>query len=166
MTTITITGNATSDAELTFAQSGTALARFTVAVSKREKQPDGSWIDGKSSFYRVTAFQQLAEHAAESVKRGDRVTVVGRLELREYEHNGEKRLSPDVTADEVALSLRFATAQAVKAQRQGNQGGDRPTQPAQQQADPWAGQQAGTGGGWGSGMPAGTGPHDAPPFAK
>ena len=136
MTIITITGNATSDAELTFAQSGTALARFTVAVSKREKQPDGSWGDGKSSFYRVTAFQQLAEHAAESVKRGDRVTVVGRLELREYEHNGEKRLSPDVAADEVALSLRFATATATKAQRQQpaqqSQGGPR------QQADPWS----------------------------
>ena len=147
MTNITITGNATSDPELTFAQSGTALARFTVAVSKREKQADGSWGDGASSFYRVTAFQGLAEHTAESVKRGDRVTVVGRLELREYEHNGEKRLSPDVAADEVALSLRWATASAVKAQRQGNQGGNRPAQPAQQQTDPW---NQGTGaGGWG-----------------
>ena len=148
MTIITITGNATSDAELTFAQSGTALARFTVAVSKREKQPDGSWGDGATSFYRVTAFQQLAEHAAESVKRGDRVTVVGRLELREYEHNGEKRLSPDVAADEVALSLRFATATATKAQRQQSaqqsQGGPR------QQADPWSQpQQQGQQGGWG-----------------
>lgn len=159
MTIITITGNATSDAELTFAQSGTALARFTVAVSKREKQPDGSWGDGKSSFYRVTAFQQLAEHAAESVKRGDRVTVVGRLELREYEHNGEKRLSPDVTADEVALSLRFATATATKAQRQQpaqqSQGGPR------QQADPWSQpQQQGAWGGQQTTAPA----HDNPPF--
>ena len=165
MTNITITGNATSDCELTFAQSGTALARFTVAVSKREKQPDGSWGDGATSFYRVTAFQQLAEHAAESVKRGDRVTVVGRLELREYEHNGEKRLSPDVAADEVALSLRFATATATKAQRQPaqqSQGGPR------QQADPWAGPQQGQQAqAWGGGgMPAGTGPHDEPPFTK
>ena len=136
MTIITITGNATSDAELTFAQSGTALARFTVAVSKREKQADGSWGDGATSFYRVTAFQQLAEHAAESVKRGDRVTVVGRLEPREYEHNGEKRTSLDVAADEVALSLRWATATATKAQRQ------QPAQQSQsgprQQADPWS----------------------------
>lgn len=155
MTIITITGNATSDCELTFAQSGTTLARFTVAVSKREKQPDGSWADGKSSFYRVTAFQRLAEHAAESVKRGDRVTVVGRLELREYEHNGEKRLSPDVTADEVALSLRFATATATKAQRQAGQPAQQSgwSQPPQQQA--WGG---------GGNFPAGVN-NPEPPFA-
>lgn len=139
MTTITITGNATGDAELTFAQSGTALARLTVAVSKREKQADGSWVDGSTAFYRVTAFQQLAEHVAESVKRGDRVTVVGRLEPREYEHNGEKRLSLDVAADEVALSLRWATATATKAGRS-----SAPQQPQSapqqwgQQPDPWA----------------------------
>ena len=148
MTNITITGNATSDAELTFAQSGTALARFTVAVSKREKQPDGSWADGSTAFYRVTAFQQLAENAAESVKRGDRVTVVGRLEPREYEHNGEKRTSLDVAADEVALSLRWATATATKAQRQPAQ---QPQGGPRQQADPWSQpqQQGQQQGGWG-----------------
>ena len=70
MTIITITGNATSDPELTFAQSGTALARFTVAVSKREKQPDGTWGDGATAFYRVTAFQSLAEQVDALVMDG------------------------------------------------------------------------------------------------
>lgn len=140
---INFTGNATSDAELRFTPSGAAVANVTVAVTPREKQPDGSWGDGEPAFYRVAAWRSLAENVAESIHRGDRVTVVGTLKPREYEHNGEKRVSLDVTADSVALDLRFATASATKARRD--------QQPAQQQpqaqGDPW--NQSTGAGGWG-----------------
>lgn len=153
-TTIALTGNATSDAELKFGRTGTPWASLTVAVTPREKQQDGTYGDGSSAFYRVACFGTLAENVAESVQRGTRVTVVGQLKPREYEHNGEKRISLDVTADSVALDLRFATAQAVKAQRGQAQAG----QP--QQPDPWnqpQPQQA-----WG-GQPS-VPTHDEPPF--
>lgn len=153
------TGNATGDAEIRTSQSGITVATFTLAVTPREKQPDGTYGDGPTAYYRVSAFRQLADNVAESVKRGDRVTVVGTLKPRPYEHQGQERLSLDVLADDVALSLRFATAQAVKVSAQPRQ----PQQPA------WGGQQPQQGNPWstgGGGMPAGTGPHDEPPFAK
>ena|SRR5699024_8433212 len=151
---ITFTGNATADAELRFTQSGHAVANVSVAVTPREKSGD-QWVDGQPAFYRVAAWRQMAENVAESVRRGDRVTVVGRLKPREFEHNGEKRTSLDVDADSVALDLRFATASATKAQRgagtpqSGGFGG--------QQADPWTStaNTAPTGGGF---------PTDEPPF--
>ena len=154
-TPITIVGNATAAPELKFGQSGKPWASFTVAVTPREKQQDGSYGDGPSAFYRVACFGPLAENVAESVQRGTRVVAAGTLKPREFEHNGEKRMSLDLAADHVGVELRFATASVTKAQRQ--QGGQQ-QQPAQggnpwggqpQQPDPWAGQQAGTGGGWG-----------------
>lgn len=116
---ITFTGNATAPAELKFTQSGAPVANFTVAVTPREKQGE-QWVDGQAAFYRVAAWRRLAENVAESVTRGARVTVVGRLKPREYEHNGEKRTSLDVDADSVALDLRFGPAShGPKPQRQG-----------------------------------------------
>lgn len=137
--TITLTGNVTGDAELRFTPSGHAVANLSVAVNPRDKQGD-QWVDGEPNFYRVAAWKDLAENVAESVRRGDRVTVVGRLRVREYEHNGEKRTSLDVTADSVALDLRFHTARATKAQRNGGSG--------QQQGGSW-GQQQPAGDSWG-----------------
>lgn len=128
---ISFTGNATSDAELRFTPSGAAVANVTIAVTPREKVGE-QWQDGQAAFYRVSAWRRLAENVAESVKRGSRVTVVGTLKPREYEHNGEKRLSLDVTADSVALDLTFDPA--------AHRRGDRTHQPSA--ADPWA-----TGGG-------------------
>ena len=137
---ITFTGNATADAELRFTQSGHAVANVSVAVTPREKDGD-QWVDGQPAFYRVAAWRQMAENVAESVKRGDRVTVVGRLKPREFEHNGEKRTSLDVDADSVALDLRFRTATAgEKTQRQGGQqqSGSWGAPPQQStQPDPW-----------------------------
>ena len=132
---ISFTGNATEDATLRFTPSGAAVANVTIAVTPRVKDGDG-WKDGDPAFYRVAAWRQLAENVAESVRRGDRVTVTGQLKPRPFEHNGAERLSLDVDADSVALDLRFATATATKAQRQQSvqhsQGGPR------QQADPWS----------------------------
>jgi len=120
MTNVTIIGNATGDAEIKFGKTGTPYATVSVAVTPREKGPDGKWApnDDKTAFYRVTCFKSLAENVAESVKRGNRVVVIGKLEPREYEHQGERRTSLDVIADHVALDLTFATANATKAQRQ------------------------------------------------
>lgn len=140
---ISFTGNATADAELRFTPSGAAVANVTVAVTPREKVGD-TWQDGQAAFYRVAAWRKLAENVAGSVTRGARVTVVGTLKPREYEHNGEKRISLDVTADSVALDLTFDPATHRKGQRQ--------QQPA---ADTWA-----TGGG--NPVPAGM---SEPPFA-
>ena len=152
---ITFTGNATDAPELRFGKTGTPWATVTVAVTPREKDAQGNWGDGEAAFYRVACFGSLAENAAESITRGMRVNVDGVLKPRSFEHNGEKRMSLDVTADSIGPDLRFSTASVTKAQRQ--QGGQQ-QQPAQggnpwggrpQQPDPWAGQQAGTGGGWG-----------------
>ena len=163
---ITFTGNATADAELRFTQSGAAVANVTVAVTPREKVGD-QWQDGQAAFYRVAAWRDMAENVAESVHRGDRVTVVGRLKPREFEHNGEKRLSLDVDADSVALDLRFraATAASKTPRVTGNsnphagQMNQQRADAQQGQGDPWAGQQQ-QAGGWSA--PA-TDPTD-PPF--
>lgn len=138
---ITLTGNATGDAELRFTPSGAAVANVTVAVTPREKDGD-QWVDGQPAFYRVAAWRQMAENVAESVRKGDRVTVVGRLKPREYEHNGEKRMSLDVDADSVALDVRFRPARA----------GERPqrqSSPQGAQNDPWQAPQSSGGAGYG-----------------
>lgn len=153
---ITITGNATEDAALKFTQSGAAVANVTIAVTPREKNGD-QWVDGQAAFYRVAAWRDMAENMAESIRKGDRVTVVGRLKPREFEHNGEKRTSLDVDADSVALDLRFRAATAAPKTQRGQQGYSQPAvqapqtqQSAQQQSDPWASQPAQQqGGGWG-----------------
>ena len=139
---ITLTGNATGDAELRFLASGVAVASITVAVTPREKAGD-QWQDGQPAFYRVAAWRDMAEHVAESVRKGDRVTVVGRLKPREYEHNGATRTSLDVDADSVALDLRFRAARAEPKRQQAPGYGQPPQSPQapQQQPDPW-GQQA------------------------
>ena len=139
---ITFTGNATADAEIRYTANGAAVANVTVAVTPREKQGD-QWIDGQPAFYRVAGWRQLAENVAESIRKGDRVTVVGRLRPREYEHNGEKRMSLDVDADSIALDLRFRGARSAER-------GERTSAPSgfggqtAPQADPWATQQPAT----------------------
>src|SRR5690606_11643123 len=99
---ISFTGNATADAEVRFTPGVDAVANVTIAVTPRDKV-DGRWVDGPAAFYRVAAWKQLGENVAESVRKGDRVTVVGKLKPREFEHQGQKRLSLDVTAESVAL---------------------------------------------------------------
>lgn len=138
---ISITGNVTADPTLRFQHDGTPVANLTVAVTPRAKQPDGSWGDGPTAFYRVAAWKSLGENVAESIHRGDRVVVVGTLRPREYEHDGQTRLSLDVTADSIGPDLRFATAQVSKANRQQVAPQPRP------QGDPWS--QSTGAGGWG-----------------
>ena len=141
---ISFTGNATADAEIRFTAGGDAVANVTIAVTPRDKV-DGQWVDGQAAFYRVAAWKQLGENVGNSVRKGDRVTVVGKLKPREFEHNGEKRMSLDVTAESVALDLRFATATAQRGNSSGGGGGFQQQRPvvtagAGQSNDPWAAQ--------------------------
>lgn len=105
---ITVIGNATKDVDLTFGPSGSAIAKFGIAVNKRVKQGD-EWVDGDPTFLNVTAFGSVGENCAESVSKGTRVVVVGRIEMSTWEKDGEKRTGYDVIADEVGVSLRWAT---------------------------------------------------------
>jgi single-strand DNA-binding protein len=114
-TTTIITGNLTDDPELRYTQGGAPVASFRVAVTARVREGD-TWRDGDTSFFRVTAWRTLAEHACESLSKGDRVIVVGRLKARSWETpEGERRSVVEVEADEVGPSLRWAIAKPERA---------------------------------------------------
>jgi len=132
--TIVLCGNATSDSELKFGASGTARCTWTLAVTPRVKQND-SWTDGETAFYRCTAWRQLAESAGESITRGMRLLVVGRLSPRPFETNGEKRISLDVEVEHVGAEMRYSNVTAVKANRSSGGGSVGSGGGA---ADPWA----------------------------
>jgi len=124
-TTITVVGNLTDDPELRFTPSGAAVANFTVASTPRflDKQTN-EWKDGDALFLRCSIWRQAAENVAESLQRGARVIVQGRLKQRSYEtKEGEKRTVYEIDVDEVGPSLRYATAKVVKGQRGGGGGG-------------------------------------------
>jgi single-strand DNA-binding protein len=117
-TPISIVGNVTSDPDLRFTNGGKPVASFTVAVNSRRKDDNGGWVDGNTSFYRVSCWDTLAEHAAASLTKGTRVVVAGRLEMDEYvDKDGNKRVSASVTADDIGPSLRWATATIEKVER-------------------------------------------------
>jgi single-strand DNA-binding protein len=123
-TIITVVGNLTSDPELRFVSSGVAVASFTVASTPRSfDKASGEWKDGEALFLRCSIWRDYAEHVAESLTRGMRVVVQGRLKQRSYEKDGEKRTVVELEADEVAPSLRYATAKVIKAERPGGGGG-------------------------------------------
>jgi single-strand DNA-binding protein len=122
---ITIVGNITRDPELRFTPSGQANARLGVAVNRRwQDRNSGEWQEA-TSFFDVICWRELAENVSESLKRGARVIVTGRLEQRTWEQDGNKRSVVEIIADEVAPSLRWATAKVEKTERRsgGDQGG-------------------------------------------
>ena len=130
-TTITVVGNLTADPELRFTPSGAAVANFTVASTPRTFDRNANeWKDGEALFLRCNIWRQAAENVAESLTRGARVVVTGRLKQRSYEtREGEKRTVVELDADEIGPSLRWATAKVNKAERGSNgasssQGGD------------------------------------------
>ncbi|MBP9918066.1 MAG: single-stranded DNA-binding protein [Dermatophilaceae bacterium] len=135
-TTLTIIGNLTSDPEIRFTRSGDAVANFTVASTPRQfDKASNEWKDGEALFMRCSLWREPAEHVAESLTRGSRVIVVGRLKQRSYEtKEGEKRTVVELDVDEVGPSLRYASAKVIKAQRgAGGQAGR-----AAPAGDPWA----------------------------
>ncbi|MBB5960551.1 single-strand DNA-binding protein [Saccharothrix tamanrassetensis] len=165
-TTITVVGNLTADPELRFTQSGAAVASFTVASTPRTfDRQSGEWKDGEALFLRCNVWRQVAENVAESLTRGSRVLVSGRLRQRSFEtKEGEKRTVIELEVDEIGPSLRYATAKVNKVSRGDGGGGFG-----------GGGQSRGGGGGgggapaddpWGSAPPAGSGGgfSDEPPF--
>jgi single-strand DNA-binding protein len=124
-TPITVIGNLTADPELRFTPSGAAVANFTVASTPRtfDKQTN-EWKDGEALFLNCSVWRQAAENVAESLVRGSRVIVSGRLKARSYEtREGEKRTVFEIDVDEIGPSLKYATAKVNKTQRSGGQGG-------------------------------------------
>ncbi len=122
---VTLVGNLTDDPELKFTANGAAVANFRLAVTPRVREGD-SWKDGETSFFRINVWRQMAENVAESMTKGSRAVVVGRLRQRSWETpEGEKRTVTEVEADEVAPSLKFATAKVERSSRgSGGGGGD------------------------------------------
>ncbi|MFF0816752.1 single-stranded DNA-binding protein [Rhodococcus sp. NPDC003318] len=166
-TVITVVGNLTADPELRFTPAGAAVANFTVASTPRTfDRQSNEWKDGEALFLRCNIWREAAENVAESLTRGSRVIVQGRLKQRSYEtREGEKRTVVELEVDEIGPSLRYATAKVNKANRgggggggfgsSGGAGGGRPA--AGPVDDPWgsAPQSAGSFGGGGN---------DEPPF--
>jgi single-strand DNA-binding protein len=114
-TTTVIAGNLTDNPELKFTSNGAAVANFRVAVTPRVREAEG-WRDGETSFFRVNAWRQLAENVTESLSKGDRVIIVGRLKARSWETpEGERHSVVEIEADEIGPSLRWATAKPERA---------------------------------------------------
>ncbi len=124
-TVITIIGNLTQDPELRFTPSGAAVANFTVASTPRQfDRQSNEWKDGETLFMRCSVWRDAAENVAESLTRGSRVLVSGRLKSRSYDtKEGEKRTVVELDVEEVGPSLKYATAKVNKTQRGGGNGG-------------------------------------------
>ena len=182
-TVITLVGNLVDDPELRFTPSGAAVANFRLASTPRTyDRQSGEWKDGETLFLTCNVWRQAAENVAESLQRGMRVVVQGRLKQRSYEtREGERRTVYEVEVDEVGPSLRNATAKVTKTSRsQGGFGGDDPWQTPQGGGsrggqsgggDPWSGGGGGGGAGAGAGASSGGGggqqsggSYDEPPF--
>jgi len=124
-TVITVVGNLTADPELRFTPSGAAVASFTVASTPRTfDRQSNEWKDGETLFMRCSVWREAAENVAESLAKGNRVIVQGRLVQRSFEtREGEKRTVVEMQVDEVGPSLRYATAKVTRTQRGGGGGG-------------------------------------------
>lgn len=124
-TVITVIGNLTGDPELRFTPSGAAVANFTVASTPRTfDRQSNEWKDGDTLFLRCSIWREAAESVAESLTKGTRVIVTGRLVQRSYEtREGEKRTVYELQVDEVGPSLRYSTAKVTRTQRSGGGGG-------------------------------------------
>ena len=162
-TTITVIGNLTAAPELRFTQGGHAVANFTVASTPRTfNRQTGEWEDGPALFLRCNLWRKAAENLAETLTKGSRVIVAGRLRQRTFEtREGDKRTVIELEVDEIGPSLRYATAKINRAQRSdggggggyGSSGGSRPSAPVND--DPWgSAPAAGSSGGY----------SDEPPF--
>lgn len=152
-TIVTIVGNLTADPTLAFTPAGAAVANFTVASTPRSfDKNSGEWKDGQALFMRCNVWRQAAENAAETLTRGMRVMVTGRLVQRSFEHDGQKRTVVELEVDEVGPSLKYATAKVAKVSRSSDGGQAHGRSSAAD--DPWGSAPSG---------PTGA-PDDEPPF--
>lgn len=156
-TTITVIGNLTGDPELRFNPSGSAVANFTIASTPRTfDRQSNEWKDGETLFLRASIWREAAENVAESLTKGTRVIVQGRLKSRTYDtKEGEKRTVMELEVDEIGPSLRYANAKVNRTQR-GQGGNTAPASngfaasaPGAPAADPW-GSPAAANTGWGA----------------
>ena len=120
---VTVIGNVTRDPELRFTASGQATATFGLAVNRKwQNRQTNEWVE-QVSFFNVVVWRELAENCAESLRKGSRAIVSGRLEQRSYETpDGEKKSVFEIVADEIGPSLRWATAQVIRNERRGGDG--------------------------------------------
>ena len=151
-TQITVVGNLVADPELRWTANGASVANFKVASTPRtfDRQAN-QWVDGEALFLRCSVWKEAAENVAESLTKGMRVIVQGRLKARSYDDkDGNRRASWELDVDEIGPALKFATAKVTRAQRNGGGGNFAPAQsagfggqpqPAPSQQDPWAGGQ-------------------------
>jgi single-strand DNA-binding protein len=171
-TVITVVGNLTADPELRFTPSGAAVANFTVAATPRTfDRQSGEWKDGDALFMRCNVWRQAAENVAETLTRGMRVMVSGRLRQRSFEtREGEKRTVVELEVDEVGPSLKYATAKVNKVSRGSGGGGFGGGEGGGGGGSRGGDSGSGGGGGyddpWSSAPAAGSGPaaDDEPPF--
>lgn len=152
-TVITLIGNLTNDPELRFTPSGSAVSNFTLASTPRTfDRQSNEWKDGETLFMRCSLWREAAENVAESLTKGMRVIVSGRLKSRSYEtKEGEKRTVVELEVDEIGPSLRYAIAKVSRTQRSGNSGGfngggGQPSSAPNAADQAWGGQ--GGGGNW------------------
>lgn len=152
-TTITVIGNLTSDPELRFTPAGAAVANFTVASTPRTFDKNANeWKDGETLFLRCSVWREAAENVAESLTKGMRVIISGRLGSRSYEtKEGEKRTVIELEVDEIGPSLRYANAKVNRTQRNGNSGGQQQPPQTQPASGNWGGNQPASSQGWGNG---------------
>lgn len=190
-TVITVIGNLTSDADLSFTQSGDARAAFTIASTPRSfDRQSNTWKDGETLFMRCTAWREMAENIAESCPKGTRVIATGRLVQRSYKtREGEDRTSLELQIEEIGASLRWAKASLQRVSRSngqnqgGNYGGNQgynqgpnqgygaaptgatpaPAAPANQ-GGPWGANDAWASGGYNDAGPSDSAFDQAPPF--
>jgi single-strand DNA-binding protein len=139
-TTITVVGNLVDDPELRFTPSGAAVANFRIASTPRTfDRQTNEWKDGDALFLSCSVWRQAAENVAESLVKGMRVVVNGRLKSRQYEtREGEKRTVFEIEVEEVGPSLKYATAKVTRTTRQGGGGGYSGGGQGGGQEDPWA----------------------------
>lgn len=158
---INMVGNLVADPELRFTPSGVAAASVRIAVTPRSRDnATGEWKDGETVWLSGTVWRQYAENVAESLSKGTRVIVIGRLKQRSYEtREGEKRTVYEVDIDDIGPALRYATAKIQKTTRSGTSDGGQSASAASGGGDPWGAPAGGKGGGdsWGGAV-------DEPPF--
>ncbi len=122
--TVTVIGNVTRDPELSYTAGGQAKAGFGLAVNRRWMNRQTNEWEERVSFFNVVCWREMADNVAESIQKGSRVIVAGRLEQRSWEtENGDKRSVVEIVADEIGPSLRWATAQVNRNERRGGPGG-------------------------------------------
>ena len=158
---INMVGNLVADPELRFTPSGVAAASVRIAVTPRSRDnATGEWKDGETVWLSGTVWRQYAENVAESLSKGTRVIVIGRLKQRSYEtREGEKRTVYEVDIDDIGPALRYATAKIQKTTRSGTSDGGQSASAASGGGDPWGAPAGGKSGGdsWGRAV-------DEPPF--